>query len=139
MTDLVTAPSDNVKTLGTGLSPPVNCVYITVRMEATIWEWWAESKPFKETAIYIWKGRSCERKGDFFSLPGIYALFCVCLLKFVSVLVTLGDLRNISNNWAILAGKKKSFKFKVYAVCDLWDQHLSCPGPVGLTNMWTAQ
>lgn len=38
VTDLVSAPFDNVKTLGTGLSAPVNCVYVTVRMEATIWE-----------------------------------------------------------------------------------------------------
>lgn len=97
VTDLVSAPFDNVKTLGTGLSAPVNCVYVTVRMEATIWEWWDESKPFKETTIYIWKGRSCERKGDFFSLPSIYTLLCVCLLKFVSVLVTLGGVRNIDN------------------------------------------
>lgn len=38
VTDLATAPFDNVKTLGTGLSSPANRVYVTVRMEAAIWE-----------------------------------------------------------------------------------------------------
>lgn len=72
MIGYVRAGRDNVEAMGTGLSALVNCIHITVWVEATIWEWaWSKFNHIPETELYIWKRGSCERKGEF-EMDGLY-------------------------------------------------------------------
>lgn len=98
----VRADCNDVTALGIGLSAPVNCILITVWVEATIREWTgSKSEHFPETALYIWQGGISERKSEF-EINGLFNFWSWMLFLFVHIKFHIFSRKMYFRLWSVI-------------------------------------